>query len=182
MKLAICVAGLPGSGKTLVSEAARKLGFKVIVMGDAVRREAMKRGVPLTREGLGSLMLRLREEMGPAAVAKLCLMQVSPDDDVVVFEGTRSLAEVEVFKQHFNHVVIVAVHASPRLRYERLKRRGRSDDPSNWSEFVERDLRELKVGLGEVIALADYMIVNEESPTQAFSLASKILRELAERG
>jgi dephospho-CoA kinase len=42
-----------------------------------------------------------------------------------------------------------------------LRTRGRSDDPSNWEEFEERDLRELKVGLGEVIALADEMIVNE---------------------
>jgi dephospho-CoA kinase len=57
----------------------------------------------------------------------------------------------------------VAVHASPRTRCERLISRGRSDDPKNWEEFVERDSRELSVGIGNVIALAEEMLVNEAS-------------------
>jgi len=42
-----------------------------------------------------------------------------------------------------------------------LFRRKRSDDPKGWKVFIERDLRELSVGQGNVIAMADYMIVNE---------------------
>ena len=177
-KLAICVAGLPGAGKSLISEAARRLGFKVVVMGDAVGEEALKRGVPLSREGLGSLMLRLREELGPTAVAKLSLAKAS--GDAVVFEGVRSLAEVEFFKGFFDQVYVVAVYAPPRVRYERLRSRGRSDDPSTWEDFVERDLRELKVGLGDVIALADHLIVNTSTPAEAINQALSILKRLRE--
>jgi dephospho-CoA kinase len=42
-----------------------------------------------------------------------------------------------------------------------LKQRGRSDDPENREMFDRRDLTELKVGIGSVIALADHILINE---------------------
>lgn len=41
--LYILVAGMPGSGKSIVAEAARELGLPVYTMGDVVREEALKR-------------------------------------------------------------------------------------------------------------------------------------------
>ena len=43
-KLVIGLAGMPGSGKSLVVENARALGYAVVVMGDVVRQETIKRG------------------------------------------------------------------------------------------------------------------------------------------
>ncbi|HID18997.1 TPA: dephospho-CoA kinase, partial [Candidatus Bathyarchaeota archaeon] len=63
------VAGMPGSGKTTLAKVAEELGFKVIVMGDFVRAEAEHRGLEPTAENLGSLMFKLREELGEAALA-----------------------------------------------------------------------------------------------------------------
>jgi len=75
--------------------------------------------------------------------------------------------------------VLVAVHASPRERFRRLKSRGRPDDPTTWEEFVERDMRELELGIGNVIALADVMIVNEYYPLNVISQeALKRVREV----
>jgi len=56
---------------------------------------------------------------------------------------------------------LIAVHSSPETRFQRLSKRKRSDDPQGWDVFCQRDLRELSVGQGDVIAVADYMIVNE---------------------
>jgi len=53
------------------------------------------------------------------------------------------------------------VHAPPKVRFSRLVRRARSDDPSTWEVFHERDMRELGVGLGNVIALAEKILVND---------------------
>src|SRR5207253_5099371 len=60
----------------------------------------------------------------------------------------------------------LAIHASPQSRYRRLLRRKRRDQPKNWQQFLERDARELNVGLGRVISLADRMIENEETTDQ----------------
>lgn len=162
MKKIVAITGMAGAGKALTSDVAREMGCAVLVCGDVVREETRRRGLPLTPENLGNVMLRMREEEGPNVVAKRLTQQVAEEDaQVVVVEGVRSLEEIAELRKSFGAVTIVAVHASPATRFDRLRTRGRSDDPIGWQEFEARDLRELKVGLGEVIALADEMIVNE---------------------
>lgn len=178
MRCAILVTGMPGSGKTLFSEAAKKLGLPIASMGDSIRIEAAQRGLTIDSGTLAKLSQELREQRGPAAVAELTLARIPPSP-VVVIEGVRSLAEVELFRRYFDRVFIVAIHSSPAVRYQRLSTRGRSDDPRLWEEFVERDRRELAFGIGEVIALADYMLVNEGLDREAFlELCLSVLTEV----
>jgi dephospho-CoA kinase len=95
-------------------------------------------------------------------VSKKCVPKIAgADADAVLVDGIRSLNEVDEFKKSFPQLSIVAVHSSPEIRFGRLFRRKRSDDPSGWEVFLQRDSRELSVGQGNVIATADYMIVNE---------------------
>ena len=181
-KLVIGVAGMPGAGKATVREIVGEMGYPIIVMGDEVRRETARRGLPPTPENVGMVMLKLREEEGPAAVAKRCLPRVmEAEGEVVLIDGIRSLHEVEEFRKHFPNFVLIAIHASPKTRFQRLFRRGRSDDPKDWQTFLERDRRELSVGLGDVIATADYLIVNEGSKAQLKRKIRKLLREVIQR-
>lgn len=84
--------------------------------------------------------------------------------DLVVFDGVRSLAEVEEFKRLLgDSVYIVAVHSPPKIRYKRMIERLRSDDSKEISELIRRDREELKLGIGEVIAMADYIITNDSN-------------------
>jgi len=73
---------------------------------------------------------------------------------------------------------LVAVYASPETRFRRLFRRGRSDAPTDWAAFRERDMREIGVGVAAAMALADYMLVNERSMEQFKEEAEKLLRKL----
>jgi dephospho-CoA kinase len=68
-----------------------------------------------------------------------------------------------------------SVHSSPETRFERLFKRRRSDDPNNWEIFRERDNREFSVGLGNAIAMAEYMLVNEGEIRLVEDAAKKIL-------
>ncbi len=72
----------------------------------------------------------------------------------------------------------MAIHASPKTRFQRLLSRGRSDDPKTWETFYERDNRELNVGLGHVIALADTVVVNESTIGELQSSLKVILGKL----
>jgi len=182
-KKIIGVAGMPGAGKSLVVKAAYELGFKVVVMGDEVREEAKRRGIEATPENLGRLMLELREMEGPASIAKRCLEKIQKaKEDFVLVDGVRSMYEVEEFKKHFPNFILLAVHASPETRFRRLFKRRRSDDPVKWKNFVERDNRELKVGLGNVIALADYILVNEGGIEEFVEMAKQFLGNVAKNG
>jgi dephospho-CoA kinase len=69
---------------------------------------------------------------------------------------------LEIFRRAFGgDLSVVAVHASPKTRYERMLRRRRTDDARSIDAFRARDLRELSWGLGDVIATSDVMLVNE---------------------
>jgi dephospho-CoA kinase len=161
-KVVMGIAGMPGSGKATFNEIAKRKGYTVVVMGDEVREEAKRRGLKPTPENIGKIMLQLRREEGPAVVAKRCIPKIDNARGNIVFvDGIRSLHEVEEFKRHFPNFTLIAVHSSPETRFQRLFRRKRSDDPKGWETFLKRDQRELSVGLGDAIAMADYIIVNE---------------------
>ena len=180
-KVIVGVAGMPGSGKGVFRRTVQKMGYPVVIMGDVVREEVKRRNLKPTPENLGKTMLTLRELDGPAVVAKQCIPKLEKATErIVVVDGVRSLAEVEEFKKHFPNFILIAIHASPKARYQRLSRRKRSDDPTNWETFMERDQRELGVGMGDVIAAADQTIVNEGTSAQLKTEIRQVMKEILE--
>jgi len=179
-KLVVGVTGMPGAGKTaVIVDVARDMGYGVVVMGDVVRSEAERWGLAPTPENIGRIMLELRRLEGEAAIAKKCVSEIyARTQPKIVVDGIRSLAEVEEFKKNFKDFVLVAVHSSPETRFMRLYRRSRSDDPRDWEVFHERDMREIGVGIGGAIAMAEYMLVNEGSLEEAKREARQILERI----
>jgi dephospho-CoA kinase len=163
-KLVVGLTGMPGSGKSLVVDTARDLGYNIVTMGDVVREQTRLRGLEPTPQNVGKVMLELRAEGGNFTIAKKCIPKIEEQaSDKVLVDGLRSQFEADIFKEHFQKFTVVAVHASPQIRFQRLSRRGRSDDPKIWDVFHERDMRELSVGLGTVIALSEKILVNDNS-------------------
>jgi len=162
LKVLVCVTGMPGAGKSVIARyISEALRAPLISMGDVMREEALRRGRPLDLKSMMDFAIEIREEMGEDAVAKLVTKKLKEiRDELIVVDGVRSLKEIDYFSKNAK-VVIVAVHASPKERFKRLSRRGRKDDPKTWKDFRERDIKELNIGIGEVIALADVMVVNE---------------------
>lgn len=163
-RLIVCLTGMPGAGKSTVASFLHDKGFVAITMGDAVRDEAKRQGLEPTDAHLGKLMLKLRQDLGQGAVAHLILQKLERDgnsDNDVVIDGIRSISEVEVLKK-VGHVKLLAIHASPGIRFKHLVERGRSDAPIDTNEFTRRDQRELSIGISEAIALADETISNNE--------------------
>lgn len=160
---------MPGAGKSTAAQGLVALGWKRVVMGDVVRAETKRRGLEPDARNTGEVMQDLRNKLGDAAVAKLCLKAVAESGaEKVVVDGIRSMAEVEEFRKSAR-AVLVAVHASPQRRYALLKERGRSDDPLTYKMFVDRDQRELGVGISVAIALADEVVSNEHNTPEGLS-------------
>ena len=168
---------MPGAGKSTVASFLKDKGFAVVTMGDVIREEAKRQGLEPTDVNLGKMMLKLRHDLGPGAVGQIVLQKLQRDhandndnnsgdgsdknSSIVVIDGIRSVAEVEVLKK-VGHVRLLAIHASEDTRFNYLRKRGRADAPSDSNEFSGRDKRELSVGVSEAIALANEMISNNE--------------------
>lgn len=166
---------MPGSGKGVFVEVARNdYNLPVYTMGDVVREEALKRYGSAEPEHVLRTSIKLREEQGQDVIARRVYEEMDKGSNVVVVDGVRSLHEVEFFKSK-GEVVVVAIHAPPRVRFERLLARNRPDDPKSWSEFKRRDEIELSLGVGSVIALADYVLINDSSVERAREEARRTL-------
>ena len=155
------ISGMPGSGKSIVSEIATEKGAIIVSMGDIVREEAKKRG-----EGSKDTASNLRKEYGEYIISELTIKKIKElrEDGIenpIVVEGIRSHHEVEMFKENFDTFRIVSVFANANLRFERLKIRQREDDSQDYEGFAKRDFQELNFGLGNVIALSDNILINE---------------------
>ena len=177
-RLLLLITGMAGSGKTTLSDMLRENGYSLFTMGDVIRHEVRMRNQPPTPENLGKMAEQIRKTGGDAAVARKCIpLIIGEPNNRVALDGVRSLDEVYAFQEAFN-TFLVAVHASPESRYQRLKGRGRSDDPSNRQIFRERDRRELSFGMGNAIALSDYIILNDDGLDNLERELDKLIRKI----
>lgn len=176
----LLITGMAGSGKTTVSNMLIEKGYRIFKMGDVIRNELRMRNLPSTIENLGKMAEDIRKHGGDAAVAKKCIpLIIGEPNKKVALDGIRSLDEVYTFEEAFE-IVLVAVHTSPETRFKRLKNRGRSDDPEDMKSFRVRDHRELGFGLGDAIALSNFVIVNENGFDDLEIGLIKLLKRLRE--
>ncbi len=171
--------GMPGSGKDELIEVARSMGLAVLKMGDLVRDETRRRGLPVTNANVARIASEERDKHGPGVWAQRALPKLT--ETKMLVDGCRSDSEVTVFRHHFGDLYVLGIFASPDTRYDRMTSRSRMDDGGNLQEFYDRDRRELKWGIGNAFTLADGMLINEggldEFRRAARSKLESILRD-----
>ena len=129
------LAGPAGAGKTMVAEGlASRYGFQRTSLGDLVREECLRLGLPLTRSHLQATGDRLRHAADDdAALVALALARVLPGARGVVVDGVRLVAEAEALRGagFFG----VGLQAPDEVRRGRLQARdGSADVPAHRTE------------------------------------------------
>ena len=157
----LVLTGMPGSGKSEAVKVAEEMGIVVHRMGDMVREMVKAKGFEINRANLSSVGNSERKRLGPDIWAKRTARTIARAS-MVVIDGARSLAEVDFFRKELgSSLIVLAIHSSPWTRWQRVHKRAREDDPGTFEELRERDGQELKWGLGDIIATADIMLLNE---------------------
>lgn len=175
MKL-IIVAGMPGAGKEELLNVAMEMGIPFTRMGDLVREAYASRQEEDAGLSMGEFASAERERHGYSIWARRALDRM--DGKVHLVDGCRSMDEVDAYRSLTDDVNIVAIHAPPKVRYDRLVKRRRDDAPRDASEFDARDSREMGWGLANLIALADRLILNDGSLEQFRTEAGEYLESL----
>ena len=167
----LAFVGAPAAGKTVAALVAKNMGIPIITMGDVIREELERQGLPLSDENAGRIATELREREGLDAIAKRCIPRIRAVIDsvgreakkiIVVIDGIRGTAEVELFKKAFGpDFTLVRIEAPLIRRYERIQARGRADDSLNLEEFEEREEREKGWGMAEAMEQANKVVKND---------------------
>ncbi|MBD3270966.1 MAG: AAA family ATPase [Elusimicrobia bacterium] len=170
----IGLTGLNGSGKGVVADylVSRK-GFTYYSLSDAVREEVVKHHQDITRERLIETANNLRRMHGPAVLAQRILEKINKSLDDMVIDSFRNPEEVRAFKA-IPGFTLWCIHANQALRFERIKKRHREQDPQVFEEFVRIENAELssndvnRQNLMACIRLADQTIANEGSRAELY--------------
>ncbi len=181
----IGLTGTKASGKGILADILKEKGFIYLSLSDAVREEAVKRGiVDYTIKQLQDIGNELREKYGNGVLARK-IMEKFENGKNYVIDGIRNVGEIEEFRKANEKFVLIAVDAPQAVRFKRLLKRGRESDPKTWQDFLEMDKRDRGFSEGKsgqqvekCMELADIKIYNDFNVEVLKEEIKKILRKL----
>ena len=161
----VAVVGMAGAGKSEAARFFEENGFIKIRFGDVTDEEVRKQGLELNEENERRVRELLRERYGMAAYAILNLSRIdlALKKSPVAIDGLYSWEEYTSLKNYYGkNFYVVAVWASPKIRYARLV--ARAERRLTLEEAAGRDKAEIeKLNKSGPIAIADFTILNESS-------------------
>jgi dephospho-CoA kinase len=164
----LLLTGMPGVRKTLVAGHIRhEWNLPLLSMSHAVRDEVIGRGDDPSPENYERVAEEIRASEGADAVARRSIRAngVNVERGLVV-DGIRSPAEVEFFKSLApGRALLVAIVAPRSVRHERVASQNASRVDRTWIERL--DWHNLRLGVGDCVALADVYISHVGSPDLA---------------
>ena len=177
----ITVCGMPASGKGVFADTLSLHRIPVLSMGDMIRAEVKRRGVEESPGIFGETASDLRAIHGEGVLASRLIPEVdavSVTNPVVLIEGLRGVAELDIFRSHWqDDLIVVAIRADKENRYVRVQKRGRTED-GNREDFEIRDAREIGWGLDSLIDDADVIFDNDASPEALQEIVTAWLESL----
>jgi len=164
----ILITGTIASGKGKVAELIKDKDFEHHSFSSIIRVVARERGIKISRTNLSKLGRDLREESEESILALRVMDHIKDFSKNYVIDGLRDLSElfyVKKFgKQNNIPVYLIGIDAPQKVRFDRLKHRGRSGDPVTFEEFKKVDDLEShgNVGqeVGECLHHADFILEN----------------------
>jgi dephospho-CoA kinase len=182
----VCVVGMTGSGKSVVSDYLVSKGYSYLRFGQITMGIIKERCLEPNEVNERSVREGIRREHGMGAYA---LLNIPKFDELlkkgsVVGDGLYSWSEYKILREKYGEqLVVVAVFAPPKLRYSRLVNRtllstdvNLKNRPATFDSARSRDFAEIEnIEKGGPIAMSDFTLVNTGSVEELISQLEKVL-------
>lgn len=177
-------AGLPSAGKTFHAERlSEEFNIPLVETGQILYDEVKKKGLPITESNIKRVWRKLKRK-DKAILTRLAIKKIKEEyknKEATLFLSPKCLKEVELLRNSFEKVYVVAFVAPPNTRYRRAvelkyrytrsiteEKRKEIASVDTIQKFKEhRDNHELRLGVGKVLALADHYINTNKTQEEA---------------
>ncbi len=176
MKIVV-LSGLPLSGKTTYAKIiGPKYNMPLYETGTEVLEEVTSRGFEFTPENIKKVTDECKKISDSFFTERLMkkIDKLPADVPGAFISGIRAVSEVEILRKHYgdDNVFVIAFHTSMKTRFKRLDNPDRIEETKgakakedallrNFDNFLARNKKELGYGVGDVIALAEYVMSTE---------------------
>lgn len=171
----IGVSGPNGAGKDEVGKLlAEHHGYLFVSVSQLLRDEATRRGQPLERKYLSAISAEWRRQHGLGVLVMQAVAQFEAAEPGrykgVVMASLRNSAEAD--KIHELGGTMLWVDADPKVRFERIQARGRTEDNKTYEEFLAEEAAEMyarpdadeaELNAMAIKERADAVVMNETS-------------------
>jgi dephospho-CoA kinase len=175
----LIVCGPSGAGKSTLGRMVTSP--EIVVFEGSVAVADLFRENKLPSEDIIDFCRRWFRERGGDVFAKENIRRITNngiDLERTIFIGCRAAEEVYYLKQHSNRARAIGVYADASLRFQRCLDRNRSDRLETLTDFIKRDMRELEMGLANLLVHAtDQLVINNATRAEFEAVASKIIQD-----
>lgn len=180
-KIILAIVGLPGAGKTDVTEyLMKKMAWPKVYFGDATFDEMKKLGLEINEANERKTREEIRKNLGMGAYAILNINKVKSflEDSSVIVESLYSWEEyLEMKKEFGDSFKTLAIFSNPEIRIERLSNRPLR--PLSKEDVISRDYSQIEnLHQAGPIARADFTIINEDSREELYRKIDEIIENI----
>lgn len=177
----LALVGMAGAGKSQCAAHLQNLGYFQFRFGGIVVDEVARRGLVLTPENERTIREEFRAQDGMDAIAKRALpilQEGLKTHNTIIIDGLYSFKEYKTLMGEFRgSMKVIAVTCERDLRYQRLATR--TERPLTREEAERRDYLEIEnIEKGGPIAIADYTLLNNETPEKLIAALDRVLDQL----
>lgn len=178
----IGLSGTNGSGKDTVGQILQDdYGYLFVSVTDILRDELIAEGKSTERENMRELGDKWRREIGLSVLVDKAVEIFNSKKGAykgLVVSSIRNVGEVE----HIHELggIVVWVDADPKIRYQRVVARRRSDDEKTFEQFMSEEQDEMHaysdeagLAMGEVKKLSDVFIENNSDSIEILGASTK---------
>ncbi len=178
----IGLTGTMASGKGEVVKHLKNKGFEHYVYSDILKEIAKQRNIEPTRANLQKLGTDIKKETKNLGILSKNILKKIKTDKAIV-DGIRNPDEIIELRKK-REVYIIGINASPKLRFQRLKKRNRAGDPKTFTEFKKLDNLENRgktkgQQINKCLKMADFTIINNGSLEKLQKETAKILQTIS---
>ena len=180
-KIILGLVGPIASGKDTVKKYLEKKYGATGCRFSSILRDILERiDLPNSRENMQGLSTILRQKFGEDILAKAIASDaIKLKSNIVVVDGVRRMADIK-FLKNATGFALVAVNARPKIRYERLVKRGENagDTKKTFKQFLKDHQYETELDVPMLMKKAKYKLDNDGSLADLCRQIDKLIQSI----